>query len=463
MASKRNIKVPKIIKQTWSEVQSTENDLNWMLCDVKGGLHKKLHVFKTGKGGHPHFAPMMTEDSIFFGGFKTTLYEKKGETMSVSSRFIFFLFSGSKVAGFKKAKVVPLFKEVSEHFDNCCLRQIFDGADEFSTKSLESKLENIIRGETKYDWTNGMAVGSLEIEDTSTPPKPPQDKTIKFPKEKKEESAPATKEEPPKEEEESKAMKIRVRLPTKRTVKVDVFSAMSVASLKKEVSANHYNALEPEQMKLTFKKKKMNDEQTLGEIGVEDDSLVFLKGPFVVIVQMPDGKEVPIVTKASETTADVRTSLCKIVEADEKNVALLFRGKMLVNSKTLKDQRIFSGDKLEATVREATRVTFLVSTYGDSHGASQNMAKITLDGFKVRYELVDGALPEFKPRRDELFAISGKRGVYPQLFVDGKYIGSSTEISDLNESGDLQTILGPIQKDPSQVQIKGPRSGRFAW
>ena len=47
-----------------------------------------------------------------------------------------------------------------------------------------------------------------------------------------------------------------------------------------------------------------------------------------------------------------------------------------LSGQILKDQRIFSGDKCVASVREATRVTFLVSTYGDAHGDSQNMSKI---------------------------------------------------------------------------------------
>ena len=50
------------------------------------------------------------------------------------------------------------------------------------------------------DWTNGVAVGSLDLPEDAEPPKPPQDKTIKFEKLKIEEK-PEEKEEPEPEPE----------------------------------------------------------------------------------------------------------------------------------------------------------------------------------------------------------------------------------------------------------------------
>eukprot|EP00939_MAST-03C_sp_MAST-3C-sp1_P001725 g1725.t1 len=452
---KKNITIPKSIKAKWEEIQATDNGLAWMLCTVEGGLKKSLKLFKTGTGGHPHFQEFITDTAILFGGFKTTVYEEKGDATSVTDKFIFFLYSGENVPSFKKAQIVPTFTEVSTCFGNCVLRQIFEGKEDFSTESMEKKLANLDRGEAKYDWTNGKAVGTLDIPEKSSPPKPPQDKSLK---------RTPTKEEADDDDGDDEPMNIRVRLPTKQTAKLEVPPSTTVAALKKIINANHYKALGPEQMKLTYHKKKMKDDQSLRSAGVEENGLIYLKGPFVVVVEMPDKKTIFVLSKSSQTSNDVRTSICKTQSlGDPKNVALFFRGKMLISTKTLKEQHIFSGDKLTCTVRAETRVSFLVSTYGDAHGSNQNMAKIILDGFQVRYELVDGALPEYKDRRNELFAISGKRGVYPQLFIDDKYIGSHAEIEDLNETGELQTLLGPIQADPSQKATKGPKSGRFDW
>ncbi len=42
---------------------------------------------------------------------------------------------------------------------------------------------------------------------------------------------------------------------------------------------------------------------------------------------------------------------------------------------------------------------------------------------QVRYETIDGSMEENKEKRNALFAISGVRGKYPQVFIDDKYIG----------------------------------------
>ena len=377
------------------------------------------------------------------------------------------MFSGSKVPGFKKAKLVPLFKEVSSHFDNCILRSVFEGMSDFTTDALEKRLKSVVSS-CEWDWTNGVAVGSLDLPEEVEAPKPPQDKKIKFEKlniKEKEPECP-TKDVCSEDDNVPPAtpFQVCVRLPTKKTATVVCEPSITVFDLKKEVNAKHYKYLTPEQMKLTLKKNALDNEKTLKDSGVKHNDLLMLKGPFHVLVQMPDGKELTVVCKSKEKAQVVREDVAKRAELQASHITLTFRGKLMDMDKTLKDQRIFSGDKLVASVREATRVTFLVSTYGDAHGDSQNMSKIILDGYKIKYELVDGALPEFKHRRDELFKISGIRGNYPQLFVDGKFIGSSKDIIDLNEEEELQKILGPVQQDPTQKLEGGmPVSGRFNW
>jgi len=256
---------------------------------------------------------------------------------------------------------------------------------------------------------------------------------------------------------------VKVRLPSKKTVKLSIDPAMTTMELKKLLSDKHAMEIDPNQMRLLYKKKPLDDDKGIKEQGVKNGGLILMKGPFYVVVIMPDGKEVTVVCKNNKPAKLVCESLGKTEEISVGSIQLLFRGKKLDLKKSLKDARIFSGDKLEAKIQEATRVTFMVSTYGDAYGSVQNIVKIILDGFKIKYELVDGALPEYRDRRNELWEISGKKGVYPQLFVDNQFIGSKDEITDLNETGELQEIIGTIQADPTQVQVKAMKSGRFDW
>ncbi len=64
-----------------------------------------------------------------------------------------------------------------------------------------------------------------------------------------------------------------------------------------------------------------------------------------------------------------------------------------------------------------------------------------LSSKKLVFDKIDGSLAEHKTIRDELFAISGQRGKYPQCFiksVDGyKFIGFWEELQSLIDCDSL--------------------------
>ena len=57
--------------------------------------------------------------------------------------------------------------------------------------------------------------------------------------------------------------------------------------------------------------------------------------------------------------------------------------------------------------------------------AQQQRSVALLQARGVAFETVDGAEPEHRATRDRLFAISGRRGAYPQFFVVGEEEGGS--------------------------------------
>lgn len=62
--------------------------------------------------------------------------------------------------------------------------------------------------------------------------------------------------------------------------------------------------------------------------------------------------------------------------------------------------------------------------------------------FKIDHKVVDGADEKQKELRNELFAISGIRGKYPQVFLTNKsdkteFIGDFATIQELVENNDV--------------------------
>lgn len=51
-------------------------------------------------------------------------------------------------------------------------------------------------------------------------------------------------------------------------------------------------------------------------------------------------------------------------------------------------------------------------------------------------------LPENKDIRTEVWAVSGKKGVYPLLFRDDTFVGDKDQTEELNEMGQLARLLG---------------------
>ena len=107
-----------------------------------------------------------------------------------------------------------------------------------------------------------------------------------------------------------------------------------------------------------------------------------------------------------------------------------------------------------AAPKHTSAVTLMISTYGGVTHAEQTRVMNWLLAYgwaapqlgavatEGQYELVDGGLPEFKERRNELFGISGLRGKYPQLFLNNEFVGNYDEIEYLNETGELAKLLG---------------------
>ena len=67
-------------------------------------------------------------------------------------------------------------------------------------------------------------------------------------------------------------------------------------------------------------------------------------------------------------------------------------------------------------------------------------AKRLLDQKGVAFVEID--LWQFPERRAEMIERAGGRRTVPQLFVDGRSIGGSDELAELERSGELDAMLG---------------------
>ena len=88
----------------------------------------------------------------------------------------------------------------------------------------------------------------------------------------------------------------------------------------------------------------------------------------------------------------------------------------------------------------------------------QKQAMAILQGYDVEAEFIDGTDPTQLERRDELFAISGILGNYPQLFVTDErgtnFLCDFEKLDAMNNSGSLATILKPLVRSSTITTSK---------
>lgn len=90
-----------------------------------------------------------------------------------------------------------------------------------------------------------------------------------------------------------------------------------------------------------------------------------------------------------------------------------------------------------------TRILVLVSTTSGSRKqlSQQERAIAMLEALDIPFETLNGALPEYRQRRDALFDLSGIRGNYPQFFKieagETAFAGRYEDIETINENSNV--------------------------
>lgn len=105
-------------------------------------------------------------------------------------------------------------------------------------------------------------------------------------------------------------------------------------------------------------------------------------------------------------------------------------------------------DQIKAAIEQNEVILFMKGTPDAPACGFSARTSATLESLQVPFASVD-ILPD--PRiRQELSALSNWPTI-PQLFVNGELIGGADIVAELNESGELRTILGLEAGDAAAV------------
>ena len=109
-------------------------------------------------------------------------------------------------------------------------------------------------------------------------------------------------------------------------------------------------------------------------------------------------------------------------------------------------------DKVEELIRENQVLLFMKgSPEAPQCGFSMRVVNV-LESYGVEYGAVD-VLPALQPLREVTAEISDWQ-TFPQLYVNGELVGGADIVEEMDESGELATLLGVEQPERPAVSAK---------
>ena len=410
----------------------TNRNVDYVLFSLEDAKKKdpRMQLFSMGKGGRAKVVEELlpSGDKVITGAFLASAIEESGSITHVRRKFVHVIWVGTKVGIMIKGKVnTSLTQPFKDLFPGCTMYvQMADGdADELQPEALEAALIASAGAGNKpkrYSFTNRTLIGSLSLDDSSynqnnSGRREPE--RIVAPKAALKKTAAEEEEEARRKAAEDEARRKSAEEDARRIVAAD--EARKRAEEEAQQQKHRQQLLEEEEQR-----RKLAEEEALQK-AAEEERLQKLK-----LQQEEEARR----------------------KAQEEEEALQAARAAMTPKAALGDKSLL----------------MLLSSMSGNMTTSTNQALATsmLKELEVEPEIIDGAVPENKDLRNQLFGISGLRGTYPQFFLRQpgggtlKFFGDFETLVHYHDTNTLAQQIGGCATPKRQQQSTGGNASAFA-
>lgn len=407
------------------DLTAEKTSTDYVLFRIENPKKKPTAVLaEAGQGGRERVVDYLEnhapDDAIVIGVFLCSAIDESGSAVSVRRKYIQVTWIGSSVSVMVKGKLGSWSGALREMFPAAALNVQLSGSDlqDLDADGLQTSLLTAggAHKPTRYSFTNRTLIGSLSIDEAA---------------------AAAAEEERRRREAEIEAQRQaaaeRKRMAEERRKRE--------AEEKARLEAERKAAEEAERQRLEAERKAREAEEEARRKAEEEARLAQIRAD-----EARRKAEEEAAHRAAEEAERQRLEAERLAreEAERQRTKIFIDTNVTLNGKTL-----------------VLLVSNLATNFAQSN--QQERVRTMIGGLglpKNEIEEVDGSAAINKEQRSELFALSGIRAKYPQVFMkDGtgklSFFGDYDTMEYYNDTGTLAQTLGVVSSATKRIVAVG--------